>query len=833
MIKVYTLILILYFCPALSSASVGFEFLNPWPAPPETSPPADQAYVFPGVPESRYQGLDNYPEGMISYFDFPDGLGNNTHMWFTSGGRSFYMRGPDINHLSAHALEAGSFWSNSVLSGVGVMKNNTVAIGRFGSESLSSAVIAGRNNLGVRYRDSAGDWHSQVLETSPAPGSIYYTCVTVGDVNNDTYPDVVFGRSDGLLGAYLADEISPYTATYDYEEVENISGLTYNGVAIGDANPSFFGNEIAVAAYNSSLGVGSAWIIRRQGPGTYASSNVMQSNMAGKIFYDVGIGDADSRYTGNEVFTLAHDPPPGQNKGVVEEYNFAPGAPGWKDIVRWAAANCDYVDIAVGDADNYRVGMEVFLAGKRINPAVSGGELIECRWNGSWSAYAVGGQTDMMKDFYGVGIGNADNALFGNELSAGSSDALEVFHSDPATGVWTDDVALLLDPGAGKILYSAVIGDVDDNRLGNEVVYASQNNVESANKDASNIAIPVLSPTFDCSDYDQGFAGITSVLYAYPGNNPDNLIAFYHAEDHCWSDPGWSAMYGSIGMATSSDGGITWVREGLAVDGQDPKPDFLAGPLFGNNGVETPCVIPSPDGQYLYMYYAEVPTGYDPATYDPANDIRGFIALARAEISTDGLPGHWYKYKDGSFSEPGIGHYNPSPVIRVPGDYACYARVTYNTFAGKYIAVFCRSSSWWKAESYDGIHWRNYELIINVGQYVYDGGPAYFYLQMLDPSTGSHFITGQHPYLYMGYDQWNLGGWTRPFMARRPMTILAPTINPANIDASDAIVNFIDFAYLAASWLDTGSGLQADIYWDDVVDGHDLELMAENWLEQE
>ena len=85
----------------------------------------------------------------------------------------------------------------------------------------------------------------------------------------------------------------------------------------------------------------------------------------------------------------------------------------------------------------------------------------------------------------------------------------------------------------------------------------------------------------------------------------------------------------------------------------------------------------------------------------------------------------------------------------------------------------------------------------------------------------------------MGYDQWNFSGWTCPLMARRPMTVLAPTINPANIDTSDTVVNLIDFAYLAGSWLDTGSDLQADIYWDDVVDEHDLELMAENWLKQE
>jgi hypothetical protein len=43
-------------------------------------------------------------------------------------------------------------------------------------------------------------------------------------------------------------------------------------------------------------------------------------------------------------------------------------------------------------------------------------------------------------------------------------------------------------------------------------------------------------------------------------------------------------------------------------------------------------------------------------------------------------------------------------------------------------------------------------------------------------------------------------------------------------------VNFEDFARFAELWLETGTGLAADLYEDDVVDFLDLKLFVDEWL---
>jgi hypothetical protein len=43
-------------------------------------------------------------------------------------------------------------------------------------------------------------------------------------------------------------------------------------------------------------------------------------------------------------------------------------------------------------------------------------------------------------------------------------------------------------------------------------------------------------------------------------------------------------------------------------------------------------------------------------------------------------------------------------------------------------------------------------------------------------------------------------------------------------------VEFDDYARFARYWLQTGSGVPADLYEDDIVDEHDLRRFAQEWL---
>ncbi|MHC4763091.1 MAG: hypothetical protein ACYS71_06960 [Planctomycetota bacterium] len=44
------------------------------------------------------------------------------------------------------------------------------------------------------------------------------------------------------------------------------------------------------------------------------------------------------------------------------------------------------------------------------------------------------------------------------------------------------------------------------------------------------------------------------------------------------------------------------------------------------------------------------------------------------------------------------------------------------------------------------------------------------------------------------------------------------------------VVEFEDFARFAALWLETGPGLAADLYEDNIVDLYDLKLFVDEWL---
>lgn len=48
--------------------------------------------------------------------------------------------------------------------------------------------------------------------------------------------------------------------------------------------------------------------------------------------------------------------------------------------------------------------------------------------------------------------------------------------------------------------------------------------------------------------------------------------------------------------------------------------------------------------------------------------------------------------------------------------------------------------------------------------------------------------------------------------------------------SGDDQVNFVDFAYLADKWLQTGAGLPEDLYKNEIIDFDDLAMFIENWL---
>ena len=208
------------------------------------------------------------------------------------------------------------------------------------------------------------------------------------------------------------------------------------------------------------------------------------------------------------------------------------------------------------------------------------------------------------------------------------------------------------------------------------------------NPSANGTAVPVFLPSG--SGFDRDYAGPGSVLTAANGTD---LLMIYHAEYDC-------GAYGTpftagIGLARSTDGGLTWTRQGQIISSSYQPPHCTAARL---DGAGIPVVVLSRDGDYYYLYYMEWFTDRPDQTY-----------LARSPVSADAAPGSWTKYYRGEFSQPGLGGL-ADPVIRRPDPedvtiWAGFASVSYNTVLQRYLAVFMTTPEFYYTASEDGIHW--------------------------------------------------------------------------------------------------------------------------------
>jgi len=115
------------------------------------------------------------------------------------------------------------------------------------------------------------------------------------------------------------------------------------------------------------------------------------------------------------------------------------------------------------------------------------------------------------------------------------------------------------------------------------------------------------------------------------------IIGWYHAE--CWCNYTNNAQtHKSIAYALSTDGGLSFQKIGY------PDNQIITGSntsIYGRqNGQGDQSFVVGNDG-YYYLHF------YDWDLDHPA--------VARSLISSGGKPGTWYKYCNGSYSEPGIG----------------------------------------------------------------------------------------------------------------------------------------------------------------------------------
>lgn len=212
----------------------------------------------------------------------------------------------------------------------------------------------------------------------------------------------------------------------------------------------------------------------------------------------------------------------------------------------------------------------------------------------------------------------------------------------------------------------------------------------------------------DSSDFsfDRNYLAPNSVI---PGDGAGTLLTFYDAEYHV-ACPSGQPLLSSIGLGTSTDGGVTWTRQGQVIEGLD---EALKGFAFitqkqldavnsgGNLDVgacgPSAVVREADGGVYIYLYYSD----RTPITGGPDS-----IYVARALLTSNGLPGNWQQWTgtgwgalgDQTSAAPIV---SPSKAART----ALQSHVSWNTVLHRWLMVFKTKIDFEVATSLDGVNW--------------------------------------------------------------------------------------------------------------------------------
>jgi hypothetical protein len=323
-------------------------------------------------------------------------------------------------------------------------------------------------------------------------------------------------------------------------------------------------------------------------------------------------------------------------------------------------------------------------------------------------------------------------------------------------------------------------------------------------------ASPVLSAS--TSGFDRSYAGITAVLQAGAANS-DDRIAFYHAEqDSSSACPDLHSSVLGVGLATSTDGGVTWVKRGQVLRLND-QPGYCQLPNQSFVGDGGPSVVEPPAGRpghgYVWLFYPRWATSSGTPTA---------IEVARAAVVSAGHSSAYMKY-DGQQWTPGLGG-NAQAVIQPTSSgcarsaestcsegYVSYLSVSWNSFFHEYLAIIETNQGFALSESADLIHWTPSSVFwrFQPPQFPYTTGQLWFsYPTLLAANTSGSdpTDTSQINYLYVSEGVRNEGG---DRMIRRPLFFGNPNL-PSSIDHPKPTAQ-----QPVATW--TPSGQQSAFAW--------------------
>ena len=262
--------------------------------------------------------------------------------------------------------------------------------------------------------------------------------------------------------------------------------------------------------------------------------------------------------------------------------------------------------------------------------------------------------------------------------SLGNRDALKN-EADVPVFPWFPDghIAVLAEPGNDK--YIMYWSEYENYRTFGDFSFPEYQNTLSPEG-------PVFGGRLDIERWDNGGSWLMSIFR----QEGDNLLGFYHAEDH-WvvaTNPEGIA-WKSIARTTSSDNGFSWSDGELIVTSSSAKPE---NPTWGGAGDN--CVIWDSKNDRWLCYYQE-----------------HWLMMA-VSYDVEGKPDTWYKYYNGEFNQPGLGgESSPIPGLKsIPGG---NPSVHYNSYLERFVMVWHSwvSTSIYISSSIDGVVWEQPRLL--------------------------------------------------------------------------------------------------------------------------
>jgi len=156
--------------------------------------------------------------------------------------------------------------------------------------------------------------------------------------------------------------------------------------------------------------------------------------------------------------------------------------------------------------------------------------------------------------------------------------------------------------------------------------------------------------------------------------------AFYsvvHIEFNYVTD--WtSCHFRRIGLARSRDLGANWTFIGDIIKGEDPE-EYSQWPA--NQVIDQGCgdMTLFVDSSFFYCYYLE--KTWSDQRSDQSKALDGMY-VARSAKKDKMMPGTWYKYHNGAWTEPGLGG-NDTRIFNL----GCGWTIRYNRYLNAYVAI--------------------------------------------------------------------------------------------------------------------------------------------------